>query len=46
MRKIKIIPIDKKDQVSVIFNRYLNELSKYDSDIEFDSFGNPIYPYF
>ena len=46
MRKVKIVPSCRKEEIRMILNEYLIELSKFDSYIKFDKFKTPIYKYY
>lgn len=46
MRRIKIVPLSKTEEMRKYFNEYLMELSQFDPDIEFNKKGIPIYNWF
>lgn len=46
MKRIQIVPLSKMEEMRKYFYEYLIELSKFDSDIEFDNTGIPIYNWY
>lgn len=46
MRKISIVPFDRKDELRKYLNEYLIELSEFDTSIKIDKKGIPSYKYF
>lgn len=46
MRKLMIVPKAKKEEMRLMLNEYLTELSEFDPDIKFDNAGTPIYKWF
>lgn len=46
MKKLMIVPKAKKEEMRLMLNEYLTELSEFDPDIKFDENGTPIYNWF